>query len=116
MIVEKPWGSYEVIKEWEGCLIKILYVNPGERLSLQLHEKRNEFWYCLYGQGKATVDFPYPQFYNLFQGNCVEIPPETMHRLENTDEYRILVVLEVQKGVCDEEDIVRFEDEYGRKT
>lgn len=108
--VFRPWGSYTILEEGVGYRVKKIVVNPYERLSLQMHYKRAEHWVVIRGTAKATVgDTLYCD-----EHQTIDIPIEAVHRLENpTDD--ILEIIEVQSGVyLGEDDIVRFEDSYGR--
>lgn len=109
--VIRPWGSYTVLEEGPGYKVKKITVNPHERLSLQLHHKRSEHWVVIQGTAKATVG-DNTLLYEMHQ--TVDIPVETLHRLENpTNE--VLEVIEVQSGsYLGEDDIVRFDDMYER--
>ncbi len=109
--VFRPWGSYTVLEEGIGYKVKKITVNPHERLSLQLHHQRAEHWVIIQGTARATVGKDIC-FYDAQQ--TIDIPVGTMHRLENpTDEP--LEIIEVQSGVyLGEDDIVRFDDHYGR--
>lgn len=86
-------------------------MNPGGRLSLQSHERRSEHWTVITGSAKATInkDMRY-----LEQGQSVDIPMKTKHRLENAGDT-ILEIIEVQRGdYLGEDDIVRYDDKYER--
>lgn len=109
--VMRPWGSYTVLEEGPGYKVKKIIVNPHERLSLQMHYKRAEHWVVIQGKAKATVGDT-TLIYEAHQ--TVDVPVETMHRLENpTNE--ILEIIEVQSGAyLGEDDIVRFDDAYER--
>ncbi|MDO8604199.1 MAG: mannose-1-phosphate guanylyltransferase/mannose-6-phosphate isomerase [bacterium] len=109
--VVRPWGSYTVLEEGLGYKVKKIMVNPHERLSLQLHHQRSEHWVVIQGVAKATVGES-TLLYEINQ--TVDIPTETIHRLENpTNE--VLEVIEVQNGAyLGEDDIVRFDDVYER--
>ncbi|MCK9344991.1 MAG: mannose-1-phosphate guanylyltransferase/mannose-6-phosphate isomerase [Candidatus Pacebacteria bacterium] len=111
--VIRPWGSYTVLEEGLGYKVKKIVVNPHEKLSLQLHHKRSEHWVVIQGTAKATVG-ENELLYGAHQ--TVDIPVETVHRLENpTNE--ILEIIEVQSGVyLGEDDIVRYDDVYARNV
>lgn len=103
---DRPWGYFLQFPNNS----KILVVYPGQSLSLQLHYHRDEYWYVL--KGNAYVTLGESEFV-LPEGGEIVIPRETIHRLRaETDEVRIL---EIPSGIFDEQDIVRFEDRYGRK-
>lgn len=109
--VHRPWGTYTVIEEGPGFKIKRVEVKPGASLSLQMHRQRSEHWVVV--SGTATV--VNGEVEKTFGANeSTFIPAGNRHRLANaTDEP--LVIIEVQSGAyLGEDDIVRFEDEYGR--
>ena len=109
---EKPWGYFEVLLESESSKVKILSVDPGQKLSLQMHEHRSETWYVT--QGIATVTKGNTTF-NLQPGESVEIDQKERHRVQNSGD-EILEIIEIQTGTYfGEDDIIRFEDIYGRK-
>jgi mannose-1-phosphate guanylyltransferase / mannose-6-phosphate isomerase len=109
--VYRPWGWYDCIEHGDNFQVKRLHVNPGEKLSLQMHHKRAEHWVVVSGVATATNG---NQELILTQGQSTYIPLKTVHRLENqTDEY--LEIIEVQSGeYLGEDDIVRIEDLYQR--
>ena len=109
---EKPWGHFEVLFESESSKVKILSVNPGHMLSMQMHEHRSETWYVT--QGVATVTKGNTNF-DLYPGASVEIGVKERHRVKNSGN-EVLEIIEIQTGTYfGEDDIVRFEDIYGRK-
>lgn len=109
--VERPWGSYDVIGQGPGFEVKRLIVEPGAALSLQLHHHRSEHWIIVRGSAEVTVG----ETVSLLQENeSAFIPVETKHRLANPGKVP-LELIEVQSGdYLGEEDIVRFDDRYGR--
>ena len=112
MRVEKPWGYYECLDDHGSFVVKTLWVNPKQRLSLQSHSNRSEQWICVSGCGLATVGFS--TRVPLECGTILCIKPEEVHRLANTDNFRMLVIVEIQTGSCYEDDIIRYSDDYGR--
>lgn len=109
--VFRPWGSYTVLEDAPDCKVKRLVVNPGQILSLQMHHRRSEHWTVVSGTARVTVG---DQVLDLSRNQSVEIPVGTRHRLENLTEQPIALI-EVQCGdYFGEDDIVRFEDRYGR--
>ncbi len=107
----RPWGTYTVLEEGPCYKIKRIEVKPGASLSLQMHHKRSEHWIVV--DGIATVTNG-EQILNLKPNESTYIPVETKHRLENNAEKN-LILIEVQCGTyLGEDDIVRFEDKYGR--
>ena len=106
----RPWGYWYDIERTKDYRIKVMVVNPGARLSLQKHEHRTEAWTIL--EGSAVAKLNGSEFW-LQTGESLTIPKGGVHRLSNRNEYP-LVVLEVQRGVCEELDIIRLEDDFGR--
>ncbi|OGF59936.1 MAG: hypothetical protein A2Y62_07735 [Candidatus Fischerbacteria bacterium RBG_13_37_8] len=107
---DRPWGNWRIIEEHAHYKIKAITVAPHQRLSLQLHHKRCEHWIVV--QGKALITKDNKEIL-LKTYEHIDIPSETPHRItNNTDES--VVIIEIQYGVCDENDIIRIEDDYGR--
>jgi mannose-1-phosphate guanylyltransferase len=107
----RPWGSFEKFHENESCTVKLIYINPNSRLSLQYHDKRSEFWKIVYGNAHVQID---DKFFVLSEGQSIEIPNKSKHRVE-AKETRC-VILEISYGTFEENDIVRLDDDYKRKT
>ena len=106
-IVNKRWGSFEVIKEGKKYTVKKLIVDPEGQLSLQSHEGRSEHW--LVAEGKAEVIIN-DETYNLTENQHIFIPQGAKHRLANKGDQS-LVVIEMWFGdLLDENDIKRYED------
>jgi len=109
--VFRPWGSYETVDSGEHFKVKRITVNPGAALSLQKHEHRAEHWVVVHGTAKITVD---DKDITLTADQSTYIPVGALHRLENPTE-RPLDIIEVQTGTyLGEDDIIRFDDRYGR--
>tara|TARA_A100000164_G_scaffold380245_1_gene427048 strand:- start:2980 stop:4422 length:1443 start_codon:yes stop_codon:yes gene_type:complete len=109
--VTRPWGSYEVLYEAEGFKIKVIKVNPGAKLSLQMHKKRSEHWVVVKGVANVTCG---EDEVELQTDQSTYIPVNTKHSLGNTGK-EVLEIIEVQTGsYLGEDDIIRFEDLYGR--
>ena len=109
--VYRPWGSYDSVDNGENFQVKRLTINPGKKLSLQLHHKRAEHWVVV--KGTATVTIGEKQFL-LNENESTYIPVGMKHRLENASD-KLLEIVEVQSGsYLGEDDIVRFEDDFGR--
>ncbi len=106
---ERPWGKFERFTNNEETTVKIITVKPGEKLSLQYHEHRSEFWRVLSGEGKVTVG---EETVNSKKGDEFFIPVGTKHTVEGGDEE--MSFLEIAFGHFDEDDIIRLEDKYGR--
>ena len=111
LTVHRPWGSYTILEEGRGYKVKRVTVKPGGRLSLQLHHRRSEHWVVITGTARVTRG---EEVFELKTGHSAEIPLETRHRLENPG-HETLHIIEVQNGpYLGEDDIVRFQDDYGR--
>ena len=106
---KRPWGSFTRFTNNEVSTVKLIYVTKGESLSLQYHDKRDEFWRVISGNPEIIIGDnisngkPEDEFY---------IKAKTNHRISapNND----VVILEIAKGEFDEDDIVRLEDKYNR--
>jgi mannose-1-phosphate guanylyltransferase/mannose-6-phosphate isomerase len=111
-VEHRPWGSYQSIDRGERFQVKRISVKPGGRLSLQMHHHRAEHWVVVKGTAKVTRD---DEVVLLFENESIYIPNGVKHRLENPGKIP-LELIEVQSGVyLGEDDIVRFNDDYGRK-
>ena len=109
--VLKPWGSYTNLDSGDGYLIKKIEVSPGEKLSHQSHKHRNEHWVVVSGQAEVQVD---EKISLLKENESTFIPKGSKHRLGNPGKTD-LILIETQIGdILDEEDIIRYEDIYGR--
>ncbi len=109
--VHRPWGTYTVLEEGEGFKIKRIEVKPGASLSLQMHHHRSEHWIVVDGVAKVVNG---EQELLLDTNQSTYIPAGHKHRLENPG-LLSLVMIEVQSGgYLGEDDIVRFQDNYGR--
>jgi mannose-1-phosphate guanylyltransferase/mannose-6-phosphate isomerase len=110
--VYRPWGSYTVLEEHPRFQIKRITVTPGAKLSLQMHHHRHEHWVVVSGTARITNG---EQEILLYENQSTYIPSGTVHRLENPGVIP-LELIEVQNGsYLGEDDIVRFDDVYGRK-
>jgi mannose-1-phosphate guanylyltransferase / mannose-6-phosphate isomerase len=109
--VMRPWGWYETIDHGDRYQVKRLTVKPGASLSLQKHHHRAEHWVVVQGMARVTRD---KETFELNPNESTYIPKETLHRLANPGSEP-LEVIEVQSGdYLGEDDIVRFDDDYGR--
>ena len=110
--VNRPWGTYEGIDFGERFQVKRITVDPGASLSLQLHHHRAEHWIVVSGIAKVTCG---DEVLTLSENQSTYIPLGEKHRLENPGKIT-LEMIEVQSGLyLEEDDIVRFEDDYGRE-
>jgi mannose-1-phosphate guanylyltransferase/mannose-6-phosphate isomerase len=109
--VARPWGWYDSIDMGERFQVKRIAVKPGASLSLQMHHHRAEHWIVVKGTAKVTNG---DQVFLLEENQSTYIPIAAKHRLENPGKTD-LEMIEVQSGgYLGEDDIVRFEDTYGR--
>ena len=109
--VHRPWGYYQTVDEGDRFQVKRITVNTGASLSLQMHHHRAEHWIVV--NGAASVRRGNEEFI-LNENESTYIPPNTLHRLENPGRVP-LDLIEVQSGgYLGEDDIVRYEDNYGR--
>ena len=110
-VVHRPWGSYESVDTGDRFQVKRIIVKPGAKLSLQMHHHRAEHWIVLSGAARVTCD---GKEFLLQENESTFIPLGAKHRLENPGKVP-LHLIEVQSGAyLGEDDIVRFEDTYGR--
>ncbi len=111
--VYRPWGSYESLVTADRFQVKRIIVNPGQRLSLQMHHHRAEHWIVVSGTAEVTRG---EEVFILTEDQSTYISLGTKHRLANPGAIP-LVLIEVQSGsYLGEDDIVRFEDVYGRSS
>ena len=108
----RPWGNYISIAEDSRWQVKRIEVKPGSQLSLQMHHHRAEHWIVVKGLAKVIID---EREFLLKKNQSTFIPLGSKHRLTNPGKLP-LVLIEVQSGdYLGEDDIVRFQDDYGRK-
>ena len=109
---ERPWGWYESINEAPGNKVKRIRVHPGQKLSLQKHSQRAEHWIVVTGTARITID---QREFDLTPGQHCDIATGQVHRLANLTTEPVEII-EVQMGAyLGEDDIVRLQDDYGRK-
>ena len=107
----RPWGNYISIAQEERWQVKMIEVKPGGKLSLQMHHHRSEHWIIVEGRAKVEIE---NKVEYLTENQGTYIPLGQKHRLSNPGKIP-LILIEVQSGsYVGEDDIVRFEDEYGR--
>lgn len=131
MITEsRPWGHFERFTLNEKCTVKLIYVKSNKRLSLQYHNKRNEFWKVVKGPVKLQIGNNSNGYDDkkisstsyssssttkiLNTGDTITIPARTIHRLIGITDSEA-IILEISTGEFDESDIVRLEDDYSRQ-
>lgn len=107
----RPWGTFTVIDDGDDYKVKRISVDPGQRLSYQVHSHRAEHWTVVRGTARVTLDgIPF----TLNPGDTINIPVGGAHRVENPGDGE-MVFVEVQTGdYFGEDDIRRLEDDYGR--
>ena len=107
----RAWGFYIILETCDGYQVKRHVVHPGKRNSYQRHQRRTEYWVVVDGQCRATIN---DTFVIAGKGECISVPVGTKHRWENIG-AEPLVIIEVQIGdYLGEDDIERFEDDFGR--
>jgi len=111
--VYRPWGSFTILEEQPEFKIKRITVNPGVKLSLQMHHHRSEHWVVVKGTAKVTCG---ESEYLVMENQSTYIPCGDKHRLENPGIIS-LELIEVQNGsYLGEDDIIRFDDDFGRES
>jgi mannose-6-phosphate isomerase-like protein (cupin superfamily) len=110
----RPWGSFTVLRDMPDYKLKQLAVNPGNRLSLQRHQKREEHWLVTSGYPEVTLN---DQVIKLSPGQYIHIPRHSWHRISNpvANNNTVVEIIELQLGdYFGEDDIERQQDDYGR--
>lgn len=109
--VERPWGYYPVLEEGPGYKVKQIEVNPGSRLSLQLHKQRAEHWVVVQGTAQVTSG---TDIKLVTSNQSIYVPLQTAPRLENQETERLRLI-KVQTGAyLGEDDIQRLDDDFSR--
>lgn len=107
----RPWGYFTILEEKDNYKVKKLFVNPGQRLSLQLHHHRDEQWIIVKGCANLVCGESSKIYHT---GESIAIPRGILHRIENNSDSPVIII-EVQNGeYLGEDDIVRFQDDYSR--
>ena len=107
----RPWGNYTSIVEGKNWKVKKIIVKPQQSISLQKHKFRSEHWIVVNGNAKVEIE---NKIVNLYKNQSIYIPLGCKHRLSNSGNSN-LILIEVQSGdYLGEDDIIRFEDNYGR--
>lgn len=104
------WGAWIKVAEGDSYKAKVILIERDQRFSLQFHDNRDEFWVIVSGTGKVTIE---NETYDAKPGDRFYIPAGMKHRAQCTSDYDFRFV-EIQFGKCDEKDITRLEDDYGR--
>jgi mannose-6-phosphate isomerase-like protein (cupin superfamily) len=108
---ERPWGNYTVLEDAERFKVKEITVLPGKRLSYQSHAHRTEHWFVVSGTATVTLD---DVIHRISAGSAIDVGRGAKHRCAN-EGSEPLVFIEVQHGDSfGEDDIVRYEDDFGR--
>jgi mannose-6-phosphate isomerase-like protein (cupin superfamily) len=108
----RPWGEFKVLDSGHGFKAKFIKINIGSRISLQRHLHRDEHWVVLNGVAKIIID---DEKFLMRRNQHIHIPALSKHRIENVGKYD-LEMIEVQLGdYLEEDDIERYEDDYGRE-
>lgn len=109
--VHRPWGTFNDLHRGDGFKVKHIVVQPGHALSLQSHQFRKEYWLIVRGTARVTRG---DDTFELSENQSIYIANDTKHRLENVGSAPLELV-EIQTGpYLEEDDIVRYEDAYGR--
>jgi len=109
----RPWGSFTILTDEQDHKVKRLVVKPGHRLSLQRHKHRSEHWLVISGTARVNLN---NTIHSLEPGQSIDIGRGDLHRVENSTALD-LVFIEIQLGdYFGEDDIERFEDDYGRNN
>lgn len=106
----RPWGGFDVLRSAPNYAVKVIRVEPGHRLSYQMHQEREEVWVVISGQGLVTIE---DEEWTVEHGDQVAVARNKRHRVQCIG-TEPLIMVEVQLGRPDEGDIVRFSDDYGR--
>lgn len=108
---ERPWGVFTTLlyNNIESTTVKIINVDKNKKNSLQKHKNRDEFWFVQEGMLKIFVD---DETIILNKGESITVRSGVKHRFEGISDYNILI--EISTGDFSEEDITRYEDDYGR--
>lgn len=109
--VFRPWGAYDSIGNGERFQVKRITVNPGAKLSLQMHHHRAEHWVVVSGTAKITNG---EQEYLLSENQSTYIPIGVTHSLENPGKIPLQLIEIQSDSYLGEDDIIRLEDRYGR--
>ena len=110
-VVNKPWGSFEIIDEGDKYTVKKIIVHPGGKLSLQSHEHRSEHWLIASGVAEVIID---DKTHSLKENDHIFIPRRSKHRLTNLGSENLKVIEMWFGDKLDENDIKRYDDIYNR--
>jgi len=107
---KREWGNFQVLLDEPNLKVKKIVVKTGKRLSLQLHELRDERWFIASGCGEVQIG---NKTTDISEGDELFIEKYQVHRVRSSGLID-LVIIEIQTGVCNEDDIIRIEDDFGR--
>jgi mannose-6-phosphate isomerase len=107
---KREWGYFEVLLDEPNLKVKKIVVKTGKRLSLQLHKLRDERWFIASGSGEVQIG---NKTIDISEGDELFIEKYQVHRVR-CGGLIDLVIIEIQTGVCNEDDIIRIEDDFGR--
>lgn len=114
-VVDKPWGHEEIWAETENYVGKVLFINPGHKLSRQYHNLKEETFRVLFGtltlEIGQGVDM---QTHMLYTGDSFHCPPKTVHRMINQVERNLWTIQIMEVSTPHLDDVVRLEDDYKR--
>ncbi len=117
---QRPWGHYTILAslavehtDGHDVVVKKLCIHPGQQVSYQSHQQRHEHWTFVQGTGVVTLN---EKRIPVATGSLISIPLGAKHRVTNTHGTEDLIFIEVIRGKYDEEDIMRYQDDYGRVT
>jgi mannose-6-phosphate isomerase-like protein (cupin superfamily) len=105
---ERPWGNFKVFLDNEKGTVKILFVKKGEEISYQSHKHRDESWHVISGKGVVVID---DVEHLVEKDKCIEIKRGQKHCVKADED---LTILEISRGMFDENDIIRYKDKYNR--
>lgn len=107
----RPWGFFTNLTQGEGFLVKIIHVEPKQKLSVQSHNHRSEHWVAVKGTSLVILN---KEEFLLKEGESIDIPVKAVHSLQNPSD-KAIEIIEIQRGdMLSEDDIIRYEDIYGR--
>jgi len=118
---EQPWGSYIDIMTGDDFVVRMLTIKVGARTSLHRHAHRSEMWQCVAGKPKVMIcDSPDKiasvPFVGFAPGEATRVRVNHVHRIDNRNGHEDAKIIEIQFGKCDNNDVERFLDDYGRPT
>ena len=119
--VEQPWGSYIDIMRSDNFVVRMLTIKGGARTSLHRHAHRSEMWQCVAGKSKVMIcdsldKISSVPFVDFAPGDATRVRVNHVHRIDNRNGQEDAKIIEIQFGKCDDKDIERFLDDYGRPT